>query len=71
MIVVDGDLDFPLANGFIIRIVELSDVRMLQSLLCCESLVGVELKHETKNVKCFFRSVTEKFRQSPRSRRRR
>lgn len=63
MIVIDGDFDFSLADGFVFRIVELSDVGMLKSFLSSKSFVGIELKHETKNVESFFAGIGEKLRQ--------
>lgn len=44
LIVVNRDIDLARANGLVIHIVELGDIGMAKGLLCCQSLVRVELK---------------------------
>lgn len=44
LIVIDGNVNLFSANWFFFRVVELSHIRMLQSLFCGQSLRGVELQ---------------------------
>ena len=43
LVVVDWDVNFPVAVGLVLRIVELGHIRVSQRLLCGQSLVWIEL----------------------------
>jgi hypothetical protein len=47
VVVVDGYSDDLAAAGFVVRVVELRDVRVRQSLCRCQPLAGVELRATT------------------------
>lgn len=50
LVVINRNIDLLGANGFIIRIVELTHIRMLQTLLSCESLVRIEYHQVLQHV---------------------
>ena len=59
LVVINRNVDFLRADWFLIRIVELRDVRVLKSLCCSKSLVGVELQKVLDKVESFIRSSWE------------
>ena len=48
LVVINWNVDFLAAIWFIIRVVELSNVRVLQCLLCCWSFVWIELEQRSE-----------------------
>lgn len=55
LVVIDRDEDFLSANWFLLWVVELLDIRVLQSLLSRQSLVRIKLKQILQKVKSVFR----------------
>jgi len=59
LIIVNRNEDLLRAHWLLLRIVELRHIRMLQGLLCCQSLIRVKLKQILEKVECLFRSRRE------------
>lgn len=56
MVIIDGDVNLFAADWLILRVVELRDVGVSQSLIGSQSLGRVELKEALKKVKSIIRS---------------
>lgn len=53
LVIIDWNIDLACAIRFVIRIVELGDIRVSESLLCSQSFIWVELEqvfHQVKSV---------------------
>lgn len=59
MVVIYWNEDFLGALWFFLGIMELSDIRVLQGLICSKSLARVKLKKALKKVKSFLRCSGE------------
>lgn len=55
LIIVDRDKDFLRTHGLLLFVVELRHIRMLQSLLSRQPLVGIELQKVLEQVECLLR----------------
>lgn len=59
LVVVDRDVDLPLANWLVLWVVELGHVLVLQGLLGAQTLVGVKLQEMAQQIQRFVRSSWE------------
>ena len=59
LVVVNGDVDSPVADWFVFRVVELSDVGMSQCLLSAQTLSWVELQQIADQIQSIVRSSRE------------
>ena len=58
-VVVDRDVDPPVADWFVVRVVELGDIRVPQGLLGGQALGGIELEEVTDQVDSLIRGAWE------------